>query len=256
MSAFLDAVLTGQSVDRRQRVWIRRHLDLRNKPLLQGRMDAIVAAGRCDDGELTRLRERASCELSMGEKRRFIYGLAQLFQSKGSLSAGEYEKVLASAEALGVSDVEADSMLRSVYSINDSFIAIMGVLALGAILYLTRSVIVPMVVAIFITMIVYKVESLITTRLAQRRLRWLTKLVATAVVLGVFFGLVTAAIAAGAQIVEHVPHYQAQLIETVHDSPRLQHTLTWLHAHGVVMQPDQLPIGAMIGAVASAIASL
>src|SRR6185295_7210177 len=130
----------------------------------------------------------------------------------------DYEKVLEVAARIGVSDMDADLMIRSVYSLTNTFVAIIGVLALGAILYLTQSVIIPLVVAILMTMIINKVERLITSAFPRRRLRWVTKLGATVAILAVFFGLATAAVVSATDIIDRLPDYEVKLTQVMQDS--------------------------------------
>jgi AI-2 transport protein TqsA len=249
--AFLDASLSHGGMERRERVWIRRFLAHRGNRYLFARMEEVIVFGRPDEAELQRLFERAESELSTGEKRRFIYNLAQLFESKGKLSAGEYEKIIEVAEKIGVSDMDADSMIWSVYSLASTFVAIMGVLALGTILYLTRSVIIPLVVAILMTMIINKVESLITPAFPKHHLRWVTKLGATVVILAAFVGLATAAVVSATDIVNRFPDYQVKFMDTMQHSSGIQSALGWLRAKGLLAQLEQLPIGGLVTSILS-----
>jgi predicted PurR-regulated permease PerM len=254
--AFLDVSLSHGGIERRERVWIRRFLTHRGKQSLFARMDEIIQLGRPDEFELQRLFERAADELSTGEKRRFIYNLAQVFESKGKLSAAEYEKLLEVAGKIGISDIDADLMIRSVYSVTNTFVAIMGVLALGTILYFTRSVIIPLVVALLMTMIINKVESLIPSAFPGRRLRWLTKLGATVVILAVFFGLATAAVVSATDIVNRFPAYQAEFAKMMQHSPGVQGAIGWLRAKGLAGQLQQLPMGDMLTSVLGSLVAL
>jgi predicted PurR-regulated permease PerM len=209
-------------------------------------MNAILERGCCDPRDLGPLAERAARELSVTEKRRFIYNLAQLFQSKGSLSDKEYEAILDLAEKIGVPDTQADSIIHSVYNINVTFTAIMGLLALGAILYFGAVVIVPLVIAIFITMIINKVESGIAKALSLSRFRLLTKLGAMVLILGVLFGLIMAAVVSGKDIATRLPYYEAKIGATLEQSAVAQDVLSWLGKHGVMDQLKQIPIGSTV----------
>lgn len=211
-------------------------------------MNAILERGCCDHGDLEALAERAALELSVTEKRRFIYNLAQLFQSKGSLSDKEYEAILDLAEKIGVPDTQADSIIHSVYNINLTFTAIMGLLALVAILYFGAVVIVPLVIAIFITMIINKVESGIAKALSLSlsRFRLLTKLGAMVLILGVLFGLIMAAVVSGKDIATRLPYYEAEIGATLEQSAVAQDVLSWLGEQGVMDQLKQIPIGSTV----------
>ncbi|HMJ52829.1 MAG TPA: AI-2E family transporter [Polyangiaceae bacterium] len=244
--AFLDVSISHRGIERRERVWIRRFLAHRGKRNLFARMEEIILLGGPDQLELKALFERAANELSTGEKRRFMYNLAQLFESKSKLSAPEYEKLLDVAERIGISDMDADSMIRSVFSVTNTFVAIMGVLAIGTILYLTRSVIIPLVVAILMTMIINKVEGRLRSAFPARRLRWVTKLGATMVVLAVFFGLATAGVVSATDIVNRFPDYQVQFTKMMEASSGVQTAVGWLRTKGLLGQLQQLPIGEMV----------
>jgi predicted PurR-regulated permease PerM len=209
-------------------------------------MNAILERGCCDHRDLGPLAERAARELSVTEKRRFIYNLAQLFQSKGSLSDKEYEAILDLAEKIGVPDTQADSIIHSVYNINITFTAIMGLLALVAILYFGAVVIVPLVIAIFITMIINKVESGIAKTLSLSRFRLLTKLGAMVLILGVLFGLIMAAVVSGKDIATRLPHYEAKIGTTLEQSAVAQEVLAWLQEKGVLAQLKQIPFGSTV----------
>lgn len=246
LNAFLSLSLSDRPIERRERVWIKRFLANRGKPHLYQRMEEIIRAGHCDADELARLVDRAAAGLTMGEKRRFIYNLAQLVQSKGTLSTPEYERILDLAEKLGMPDTEADGMLHSVYRINDTFIAVLGMLAGGAIIYLTRTVFIPLVISIFITMIINRMDGLFASVIKLRRHRWITKTAAMVVILGVLFGLVMAAIVSGTDIAGRLPEYKARLDTAVHESASAQKVITWLDQKGVLDQVQQLPIGNMV----------
>lgn len=243
---FLNLRLHAGQIERREEVWIRRFLASRGKHQLYPRMQSIIERGACDAAELEQLSKRAALELSKGEKRRFVYDVAQLCQAQGSLSTAAYVNILEIAENVGVSDVEADSIVHSVYTLNDSVLALVGVLALGAVLYFAQAVIVPLVVAIFITMIIYRVERLITSALGIRRFRWLTKLAATIAILAGFFGLAVAAVASGTDIVNRFPDYAARFEAAVNGSAAIQSALVWLRGKGLLEQLHALPIGSML----------
>ena len=214
-------------------------------------MEEIIRVGHCDADELRGLVDRAAAELSKGEKRRFIFNLAQLFQSKGSLSTPEYELILDLAEKLGVPETEADAMLHSVYNLNDTFLAIMGMLAFGAIIYLTRSVLIPLVISIFLTMIINRIDSLIASGLKLRGHRWLTKLGAMVVILGILFGLVMAAIDAGNDIADRYTEIESRFETVLRDSETARGALAWLTDSGVLAQLQQFPIGDMVSSLFS-----
>ena len=81
---FLNLRLHAGQIERREEVWIRRFLASRGKQQLYPRMQSIIERGACDAAELEELTKRAALELSKGEKRRFIYDVAQLCQAQGS----------------------------------------------------------------------------------------------------------------------------------------------------------------------------
>jgi AI-2 transport protein TqsA len=241
LNAFLSLSLSDRQIERRELVWIKRFFSRR--PAVLDRLQQILEVGHCDQGALQQQLNRAASELSTGEKRRFVYNLAQLCKSKGRINDLEYERILDLGERLGVQDTEADAIIHSVYNVNDTFMALVGLLALGVILYLTQIVIVPLVIAIFITMIINKVESLVAAALALRRFRWLNKIVAMVLILGVMFGLVMAAAVSGKQIANRVPHYEERITTTLEQSQGTQRALAWMRDAGVLDRIKRLPIG-------------
>jgi AI-2 transport protein TqsA len=256
LNAFLDLSLSDGPLARRQRVWIKRFLAHRGKQHLYRDIDEIIRLGKNDADELHRLARRAATELSTAEKRRFIYDLAQLCQARGSLSPRDYERILDVAEQLGVADTEADAMVHSVYRINDTFIAVLGLLACGTIVYWTRSVIIPLVIAIFITMIINRIDATIASALKVRRLRWFTKLSAMVAILGVLFGLVMAAVVSGTDIAARLPEYEARLSAALSESQTVQRILSWGSDKGLLEQLKQVPIGAMVSDFLASLLSL
>jgi AI-2 transport protein TqsA len=256
LNAFLLLSLSDRQIERRERVWIKRFLWSRGKPQLDARIEAMIARRLGDRERFEELTRRAAAELSKGEKRRFVRDLAQLVQSKGAISAQEYESILDLAEKIGVADTDADAMIRSVYDINKTFIAIMGLLAVGVILYFTRSVVVPLVIAIFITMIVDKVERPLASALHLRRGRWLTKLGAMVLILAACFGLAMAAVVSGAEIANRIPFYEARLTSAVHGSSVAQTVFLWLREHGVIDQVQNLSLGSVVTGFLGSLVSL
>ncbi len=253
---FLDIGLSHRALERHERVWIRRFLANRGKPQLYQRMDEIIAVGHVDAAALQQVTERAARELSPGEKRRFIYNLAQLFESKGKLSGPEYDRLLDIAGTIGIEDTEADAMIQSVFSLNDSILAEIGVLAGCAILYLARSVVVPLVIAILMTMIIYRVESFITEKLAIRRFRWLTRLGSTLLILAAGFALVLAAVASGTDIAHRFGFYQQKFATVLHNASLLQSGLAWLRAHGVGDLMSHVPVADILTGLAQTLAGM
>jgi len=241
LNAFLSLSLSDRQIERRELVWIKRFFS--RQPAVLQRLQQILEVGHCDQGALQQELPRAAGELSTGEKRRFVYNLAQLCKSKGRINDAEYERILDLGERLGVQDTEADAIIHSVYNVNDTFMALVGLLALGVILYLTQIVIVPLVIAIFITMIINKVESLVASALMLRRFRWLNKIVAMVLILGVMFGLVMAAAVSGKQIANRVPYYEDRIATTLEQSQGTQRALTWMREAGIVDRLKRLPIG-------------
>ncbi len=246
LHSFVQLSLADGKIERREQVWIKRFLNDQGLACLVPQLHELIACGGCEEAELEALTRRAAAELSMAEKRRFIYNLAQLVQSKGAFNPEEHESILDMAERLGVADTDADAIIRSVYSVNDTFTAILGLLAIGAILYFTQVVIVPLVIAIFITMIIHKVEGLVARALRLRRFRWLNKIAAMVLILGVLFGLIMAAVVSARDIATRFPYYETRMTQTLEDSQVAQAALAWMRENGVLEQLGQLPIGATV----------
>jgi AI-2 transport protein TqsA len=249
LCSFVMLATTDRRIERRELVWIKRFFGHAARgAAAQEHLAVVISDGHCNDAELAALRERARAELSVGEKRRFVYNLAQLCKSKGKLSSDEYEQVLEAAEQVGIRDTDADAIITSVYSVNDTFMAIVGLLAVGVILYYTQVVIVPLVIALFITMIITKVESTIARALGLRRFRWLNKVAALVVILGVAFGLLMAAISSGKDIAARLPYYQKKIAAAVQSSPTAMSLIARLQQEDAVESIKELPIASMLSA--------
>ena len=253
---FINISLTDRVIERRELVWIKRHLINQGKAHLLTRMYEIVECGGCNQEELQQLMERAAAELSISEKRRFIYNLAQLFQSKGSLSTLEYENILDLSEKVGLPDTDADAIVNSVYSVNNTFIAIIGLLALCVILYFGAVVIVPLIIALFISMIINKAESRLASTLSLCRFRWLTKLGTMVLILGGLFGLVMVAVVSGKDIATRIPYYEAKIDAALKGSATAQKALAWLHDKGILEQLKKIPFGSSISSYLGSLITL
>jgi len=248
LCAFLHLTMADRHIQRRELVWIKRFFEHQRLPRLIAELDDMVRAGEVPEAEFDALTERARGELSKPERRRFVYNLAQLCKSKGAIGEAEYDSILDLAERLGVRETDADQIINSVFSINDSFAAIVGVLAIGVMLYFTRSVIVPLVFALFITMIINKVESLITRTLKRRRFLWVDKIAAMVLILGGVVLLFFAAAKSGGEVATKLPHYEAKGIAALQSVNQLlqRHGIDALDRAGVIEQVGKLPIGSTL----------
>lgn len=246
------ASLTGANnlVERRELVWIKRFF------AEAGRLDCYAAllsvlrgSAELNERELGGLLQRASIDISTADKRRFVYNVAQMCKSKGGITVSEYEWILTLSERLGIEDTSADSIINSVFSINDTFIAILGLLALGIILYSTRTVIVPLVIAIFMTMVINKVENLVAKALRLENLRWANKIGAMVVISGVVSLLVMAAIHSGREIAALLPHYETRLAAYVAavEAFGAHHGIAPFSAGELTRRLQELPMASIAG---------
>ena len=78
LNVFMDVALTQRQIERHERVWIHRFLANRGAPELYRQMEETIAVGHVDQAALETGFAHAAHELSPGEKRRFVYNLAQL----------------------------------------------------------------------------------------------------------------------------------------------------------------------------------
>ena len=255
---FLSLTLADRRIERRELVWIKRYFLHRGQGRLYRRLQQIIKDGSFDAAALPPLVQRAREQMPSADKRRFIYNLAQLCKSKGEIHADEYRNVLDVAEQIGLEDTEADSIINSVFSINDSFTAIMGLLALGVILYVTQPVIVPLVIAMFITMIINKVEGLVKVVPFFHRIKLFTKLGAMVVILGVLFGLVMAAVVSGEDIAKRWPSYEVKVRLSLKNAELLaeERGLPWPDHNELIRQAQKLPIGATVSGFFSSLFAL
>ena len=255
LHAFLSLTQADRNIERRELVWVKRFLIQQDRHDLIPRLEEEVAAGRVPHEQLGADMALARERLTGGEKRQFVYNLAQLCKSKGKMNSYEYEHILDMATDLGVGDTEADAIINAVYSINETLRVFVGLLALGVILYATRAVIVPLVIALFISMIVGQVEGRVSRALGLKRWRWINKVAATVLILSVLAALVMAAIVSGKDIASRIPFYQDKanaMLQSV-EALAAQHGLEALDKTGLVDQLSNVPIGSMLGGVFSSL---
>jgi AI-2 transport protein TqsA len=247
-----------EAVDRRELVWIKRFLLEHDRPQLYERLLALIDAGTLDEKIDPAAAAAAAERMSNADKRRLVYNLAQMCKSTGHISAAEYTQILACSEAIGVPDTDADRIIHSVFSINDTFMAILGVLAIGVILYTTKVVIVPLVIALFIAMIVGRVESALARALSIRRRRWLTKVAASVLIIGGLFALVMAAAVAGKDVMQRRDYYGEKISTALHSVQALaaSHGITLLDRTGAIEQLKRLPLGSAVSKLAGSLLSL
>jgi hypothetical protein len=211
LHSFMILICADEQIERRELVWVKRFFIHQNKDHLYEQMMEIIDQDRIDPSALDALTGLAAERMTRAEKRRFVYNLAQMCKSKGAISSKEYEYILNLAERIGVHDTIADAIINSVFSINDTFMAIVGLLALGVILYFTKVVIVPLIIALFITMIITKVETLFATGLRLRRFRWLNKIAAMVLIVSALFAMMMATAVAGKDVLNRRSYYEQKI---------------------------------------------
>lgn len=258
LSAFLSLTHADEQVDRRELVWIKRFFIHQKRLELYEQLEEALEHDRFDTARLERFGALAAEKLAMSEKRRFVYNLAQMCKSKGDISVAEYNVILDLAERIGIHDTDADAIINSVFSINDTFTTILGLLALGVILKTTKVVIVPLVIAVFITMIVNRVESRISGILRMRRGRMINKLGAVVAILFLLFMLVMAAISSGKDISKRYPYYEKKISVTLKkaENAAIYHDIPLPDASGLIERAKELPIGKTIKDLLSSLVDL
>jgi AI-2 transport protein TqsA len=244
LHAFVSLTEADRHIEHREKVWIKRFLIHQNRAELCDKLETLLSS-EPQVGERQRLLAIARERMATPEKRRFVYNLAQLCKSTGSMSGAEYSAIVDLASGLGIADTDADAIINSVFSVNDGFMAIIGLLCLGFMLYATESVIVPLVIALFITMIINKVEGLVAKALRLRgSLRWINKLAAMVVIIGILFGLVMAAVSSGKEIAGRIDFYKARVVNGMDGLHKWadKQGLPWPETN-ISQQLDKLPIG-------------
>jgi len=259
LSCFLRLMAADDHTERREVVWLKGFFNHYPGHPFVHELDQIVARSTPEHVRVADdLLPRAARELSEGDKRRFVYNMAQMCKSKGAIGEEEYATILDFAQGLGMEDTDADHIINSVFSINDTFTAIMGLLALGVILYTTQSVIVPLVIAAFITMIIGRVESLVTRLVDLQSVRWLSKVVAMVVILGVLFGLILAATSSGKEMAARWPYYQSKLTLAAEqaEAKLRKYGIPLPKNIDVLQQLNKLPVGKTVGDLFSSLFTL
>lgn len=250
LHAFLSLILADSEIERREVIWIKRFFQNENLPnYFDEFQEQAYHNGEYDRDKFERLLDSTRDSLATRDKRRFIYNLAQMCKSKGQIKDVEYEQILYISERIGIEDTDADSMITSVFSVNESFMAIVGVLALGVMLYFTKVVIIPLIIAIFITMIVHKVEVVVGRYLPSRGMIWFNKFLSMVFIFGVVFVLILAAFQSGKQIADRLPHYQKKGVALLKEVPYLRSDEGDLRREAILDRFKRLPIASTVGGV-------
>lgn len=225
--AFYSLSLVDGYVERREQVWTKRVLRDQKRDALYPVLQQLCAEKPWTAADVDRFLAQASGNLSMVEKRRVIYDLAQMCKAKGQVREAEYERILAMADALRVEDTVADRIINSVANINDTFSLIVGLLALGVILYTTRMVIVPLVIAMFLSMVIGKANDRVGRLFHITRFRWLQKVGTLTVVMGLLTMLFLLTLESSKEVVDRLPFYIDKLLES------WQSIRQWLAGYGI-----------------------
>lgn len=258
LHAFFDLSEADRLVERRELVWVKRFLEHQGREDLLPRLEALAGREYDHRAALRPLLPVAAERLTTPEKRQFVYNLAQMCKAKGALNREDYNRILDLAQRLGVADTEADSIVTSVFGINETFTAIIGVLALGFILYATAAVIVPLVIALFLSMIVNLVEGKVSRALRLGRARVVSKLAAMVLIVCVVVGLVLAAVSSGRDMAQRFPFYQQKISSALMqiEAMAAQRGLPTLSASDLLEQLSKLPIGSTVGSFFSSLLGL
>ena len=249
--AFLRVAWANHHVERRELVWIKRFFLRYDRPHFYDELLRRLNDKTGAKPPTTSTAEHARRHMTMAEARNCVYNLAQMCKSKGHIDPAEYDSILAIGEELGVADTESDAIINSVFSIDETFAAIVGMLALGAILYFARDVIIPLVIAIFVAMVIHRVELTLVTRLRLRRLRPFSKLLAMVLVLGLLFAVVFAAIRSGRDVTARLPFYQDKGLALLSElnAAAQAHGIDWLAPRELKEQLAKVPLGAALSSL-------
>jgi AI-2 transport protein TqsA len=257
LHAFMSLMQADRQIELREVVWIKGFFRRAGRGDCFARLEELMRGSGQGNPELARLGALAAERMSTAEKRRFVYNLAQMCKSKGKIDNDEYEHIIRLAGQVGIEDTDADSIINSVFSINDTFAAIMGLLALGVILYTTRAVIVPLVIAVFATMIINKVEGRLA-RALHLRARGLSRLAAMVFIVGVVSMLVLAGIHSGKQVAVSLPAYQDKVMSGLArlEAFAVGYGFRGVNAVSIADQLRQLPLASIAGSFVGSIVDL
>lgn len=107
--------------------------------------------------------------LNYAKKRRFIYNLAQIAQAKGQLNKTDYREIIYIAGKMGIDEVSTHNIIDSVFSITNTFIAIIGVFCIGASLYFARALMIPLSLGYFVSRLIIKEQDIISKIFFNRK---------------------------------------------------------------------------------------
>ncbi len=252
LHAFLSLSVADRKIERRELVWVKRFFLASRRPQFYQRFLAL-GCERCGaesyQQALVSLTATAKTRMSASQKRQFINSLAQMCKSKGSIANEEYESILQLAEAVGLEDTDADAIINSVFSINDTFTAVLGLLAFGFILYVMRIVLVPLVIAVFIAIIIRRVDEVLAPALRLQRLRWASRLATMAALFSLLFAVLTGAVRSASELTARLPFYQAKLWSTFErlDALAAALGLDSLSSSKIAEQLHSLPLAGTLG---------
>ncbi len=154
--------------------------------------------------------------MTRAAKRRFIYSLAQIARSKsGTLDARDYEQIIAIAENIGIEDIEADSIMESVFGVTETFIAIIGTFCIGLFLYLAKSLFIPLFLAFLLSRITNRQEQLLSAIFFRKKSNVLTRLSSMLSTFLIFSLIIFIGYLATANVINELPAYEPKLIEFV-----------------------------------------
>ncbi len=143
-----------------------KYLDLLSSDFDEDEYNAIIKEIK-DNGVLT-----------YAKKRRFIYNLAQIAQSKGSLSKTDYKEIIYIGCKMGIDEVSTHNIIDSVFSITNTFIAIIGMVCIGAALYFARALMIPLCLGYFLSRLVNKEQEILSRLFFKKESMIITRIIA------------------------------------------------------------------------------
>lgn len=189
--------------------YYKRYLELLSADFDEDSYDAVISAIK-NNGVLT-----------FGIKRKFIYALAQIAQSKGELSKTDYAEIIYIAGKMDIDEVSAHNIIDSVFSITNTFIALIGIFCIGAALYFARALMMPLSLGYFLSRLIIKEQELLSRLIFKRESMIFTKIVSMFITFVLLFFMFLVGYQAIYEMGGQLPAYWEKLnilIEKVDDS--------------------------------------
>lgn len=155
--------------------------------------------------------------LTYSDKKRFLYNLAGIAKSKNTssekrISDLDYKAIINIAEDLKIDIVSADSVIESVFGITETFIGIIGVFCIGATLFFTKTLFIPLFLAFFLSRVIKKGGEILSRSAFNNKVKGLSDFISFILVYAVIIFILIAGIIATTNTINDLPKYKEKFV--------------------------------------------